>query len=263
MIGPDLNIPLNFPRGEVLIDASMYDKFSVKDVTIHYSTLDLPLVTASINISFCNCTESIGDIALRYKYERHIQFWKVHDVPIVVTGPALYEGEDTKNNPSRQLGYEFVIDGFRISIGTDQSFDTAMDFILGNFFNADLSALERMNMGMDEELLIEGAKKSKEYALLAKKYSEPYIVEVFERTNVITFASSWEVEGTKSGYVEVTGFIDPVSGSMTESFAGCYLEFGSDNSIREFSEDDVMKFIEQSICIDIYERTPHFKSLHK
>lgn len=252
----DINIPLRLPTGEVLTNIVVDN--SDNSASVSYSTLKIPKVQAGISISFCNCTQTIGEAALEARYEKYIKFWEVNDIPITVRGSALYEGEDAQNNRIKTYSFQFVKDRFRLGVEMAQPFDKIAQFVLDNFFNvSQLSDLKRVEVGQyARESLVDSAKNSSEYTFIASKYSEPYFIDVFEKTNVIVFASTIHVEGALKGRVEVNGFVDPTSGKMTDSYATCYLEpdDGYGGIIQDSSTDNVLEFLENPTCIEIFQK---------
>ena len=136
------DIPARLSTGEILIELiPMRDR-----AEISYANPESTTAFARLHLILCNCEDSLSFLAEDSRYDKYKQLWEVQSEPVMLTGQALYTGEDYVAGSSKPYIFNFVKDSYHISFEINHDFETSSKVFLGNFFgDASISDMHRIS----------------------------------------------------------------------------------------------------------------------
>ncbi|MGI0007737.1 MAG: hypothetical protein ACREAR_07060 [Nitrosotalea sp.] len=133
-------LPITLQTGDILMD--MVCKSDHLNAV--YVNIDHPGKSATIDVSFCNCTKTPEELGPFINSENG-QLWNVSNTTIYVSGSALQTGENKVDPFNAEYTFRFIKNGYDVYFVDRRSFDDAAKEVLMDFFHKnDTSDLKRM-----------------------------------------------------------------------------------------------------------------------
>lgn len=125
------DIPAKLSTGEILTEL-----ISMRDgAEINYANPESTTAFARLHLILCNCEDSLDFLAEQYRYDKYKQLYEIQSEPVMLTGQALYTGDDYIAGSFKPYIFNFVKDGYQISFEINHDFETSSKVFLENFFD--------------------------------------------------------------------------------------------------------------------------------